>query len=196
MHNIYNTEAFVLSSFPFGEAGKVLTLLTKDLGVIRVNAPGTRKTESKLRQSIQDFCYSRVTMVLGKAGWRLTNAAIEENYYHQFGPMTNKMVSRVFSLVERMIPDEETNSVIFDLIIKMFEFMKSREEDLESNPKISRNIEIITVVKILHELGYVGDEKGLHQLLKGDFKKLYSEVDGKNEFFIKIINNAIRESHL
>lgn len=197
MHHIHRTKALVLSSFPFGEAGKVLSLLTEDFGVIRVNAQGTRKIQSKLRQSIQDFSLSRVAMVYGKKGWILTNASIIQNYYHDFTKEQIEMISRVFSLVERMIPDEAEQQTVFNMVLEMLDFVKEKHDNLE-------NVEIMTVLKIMNELGYIGDEGQIQKQIQAS-----SDVENENrhEDFLKyvtahsrkivdIINNAIKESHL
>lgn len=170
MHHIYRTHAFVLSSFPHGESGKRLTLLTKELGVIRAVIEAVRRTESKLRYSVQDYSLLEVDLVSGKGGWRMTNAVIDKNLYHQLEKDKFKILAKVFSLIERMIPAEESNEKIFNIVVSMIDDLE--KVDVE-------NIEVQTVLKILHELGYVEDMK----------------VNNREEA-IDIINRAIQESQL
>lgn len=190
MHHIYSTKAFVLNSFPFGEAGKVLILLTEDLGVISVTAQGTRKIESKLRQSIQDFCLTDVALVYGKGGWRLINAAIEENYFHQLDTEIIQTVSKVFSLIQRMIPEEEINKNIFNYVLEMLDLLKNQKDFSLSS------IEIATVIKVMNELGYVADESGLYNQLNKKFSEFVGYVSQNETKIVKMINHAIQESHL
>jgi hypothetical protein len=213
MHHIHLTKAFVLSSFPFSEAGKILNLLTKDFGVIRVNAQATRKSNSKLRQSIQDYSLTEVALVFGKKGWILTNANIEENFFYKIKNQSdettdetpgdnsgdtpdekiakNKIetIARIFSLVERMIPfehDEEQGSYIFDLI------SKNLPKIVEAKNKEIRNIEISVVYQIMVFLGYVGENPYDSEKIQSDL----AYVEENKKSLVEIINNAIKESHL
>jgi DNA repair protein RecO len=188
MHHIHRTKAFVLSSFPFGEAGLVLNLLTKDFGVLRVNAQGTRKSESKLRQSIQDFSLTDVAMVYGKKGWILTNASIETNYYYKLPMQATQSIARIFTLIQRMIPFEDPHEEIFTVTQKAIETM-------EKSPNSAKIVEISTVFEILHELGYIGEigELEFEKIVGPDNLEYISENESE---IIHIINNSIRESHL
>jgi hypothetical protein len=213
MHHIHLTKAFVLSSFPFSEAGKILNLLTKDFGVIRVNAQATRKSNSKLRQSIQDYSLTEAALVFGKKGWILTNANIEENFFYKIKNQSdettdetpgdnsgdtpdekiakNKIetIARIFSLVERMIPfehDEEQGSYIFDLI------SKNLPKIVEAKNKEIRNIEISVVYQIMVFLGYVGENPYDSEKIQSDL----AYVEENKKSLVEIINNAIKESHL
>jgi recombinational DNA repair protein (RecF pathway) len=197
MHHIHLTKALVLSSFPLGESGKILHLLTKDFGVIRVNAEATRKLNSKLRQSIQDFSLSEIALVYGKRGWILTNAKILENFYFKIKEkfdekkQVNKIqtIQRLFSLVERMIPfehDEEQGSFFFDLILETI------KKILELENEQNKSLEIMTVYKIVNFLGYVGENKLDQEKITSDLEY----ISQNEKQIVEIINKALKESHL
>ena len=196
MHHIHKTKSFTLSSYPFGESGRILKLLTKDFGLIRVQAHGIRKVTSKLRQSIQDHSLSKIALVYGKTGWRMTNAKILEDYYHKFDQRTIKVISKIFSLLERMIPNEEKNSKIFEIVTELHKFIeKSQKKDKITEKKFNL-LEIAALLKILHELGYVGEEKSIQTIINLDFDEFIKKIKGKDKEMIKIINIGIKESHL
>lgn len=200
MHHIHLTKAFVLSSFPFSEAGKVLNLLTEDFGVIRVNAQATRKSNSKLRQSIQDFSLTEVALVYGKKGWILTNARALDNYFYKIKNQSDhsdsksfktkiEAAARVFSLVERMIPfehEEEQGTFVFDLISRALPEIEKKDAEQ------AKNIEISVVYQTMDFLGYVGSNKFDTEKIENDLE--YVEKNQKP--LVEIINNAIKESHL
>ena len=66
MHHIYHTEAFVLGSRNVGEANKMLSLYTRELGLVYAHAQGIRLGKSKLRFGLQDFSHATVDLVQGK----------------------------------------------------------------------------------------------------------------------------------
>ncbi len=60
------TQAIVLSRTDFGEADRILTLLTADYGKLRVMARGVRKSKSKLAGGIELFSVSDITFIYGR----------------------------------------------------------------------------------------------------------------------------------
>ena len=57
MHPIHTTLGFVINSRPYGEAGKLLSIFTRDFGLVLANAQGIRLEKSKLRPFIQDYSF-------------------------------------------------------------------------------------------------------------------------------------------
>jgi DNA repair protein RecO len=61
------TQGIVLSRTNFGEADRILTILTPDQGRIRAIAKGARKIKSKLAGGIELFSISQITFIQGKS---------------------------------------------------------------------------------------------------------------------------------
>ena len=74
LHHIYHTEGFVLSGQSVGEANKYFRIFTKDFGMVGAMAQGIRLLQSKLRYSLQDYSYSKISLVRGKQVWRIVGA--------------------------------------------------------------------------------------------------------------------------
>lgn len=213
MHHIYRTEAIILSSRPSGEAGKYLTVLSKDYGVLKIEAAAVRKNDSKLRQSIQDYSVAEISFVRGKTGNKLVNASFVSNFFYDVNqPKLLKSLTNVFRLIEKMIIDEENDVTVFDLLIETGDILKNSTETFKIQSEISKNdtnneneflkaVEIVVVYKILNGLGYVSSE--------GEYKFIISEKINNGlisrtealpkkdkENLIRLINQAINESHL
>jgi len=212
MHHIYRTEAIILSSRPSGEAGKYLTVLSKDYGVLKIEAAAVRKNDSKLRQSIQDYSVANISFVRGKTGNKLVNASFIANFFYDVNqPKLLKSLTKVFRLIEKMIVDEEKDVTVFDLLIETGEILKDKNKQNKTQSDILKNdseykdfleaLEIVVVYKILAGLGYVSGD--------GEYNFIISEkidddllVRVKNlpkkdkENIIRLINQAINESHL
>jgi DNA repair protein RecO len=60
------TKGIVLSRTDFGEADRILTLLTPDQGKLRLMARGVRRAKSKLAGSIELFSTSDITFMRGR----------------------------------------------------------------------------------------------------------------------------------
>ena len=167
MHHIYHTEGIILENKNFGETGKYYSIFTRDLGMIYASAQGVRKMSSKLRFVIQDFSYVKIDLVRGKDFWRITNASktnMLENISKR--PETFEVFANISSLLKRLLAGEETNRDLFsDLVMGLSVLEKSRiKENL-------RNIEAIIVLRILSNLGYIGGDELLKNLVKSPFEK-------------------------
>ena len=183
MHHIYHTEGLILGSRNFGEAGKYYDIFTRDLGMVRASASGVRKMSSKLRFILQDFAYVKVDLVRGKDFWRLGSGA-------KTGELENLLkrkevfavVSNISRLLKRLLPGEDVNPALFVDVIKGFSILEtaaSREE--------IQNAEIITVLRILADLGYIGADK---------MSDLISQITTKRIEILSLINQTLKETHL
>ena len=98
------TKAIVLRRTNYGEADRVVQLLTPDHGKVAVMARGVRREKSRLAGGIELFSVSDVTLVSGKSDlWTLTGAKMETFFAYimtdyermQFGYEAIKQVSRI-----------------------------------------------------------------------------------------------------
>lgn len=199
MHHIYRTEAIILSSSPSGESGKYLTVLSKDYGVLKIEAAAVRSNNSKLRQSIQNYSISNISFVRGKTGNKLVNASFLHSLFYEIADFKIlKTVSNIFKLIEKMIIDEDQDESIYELIIKIKEILK---KDTEYSKEFLEALEIIVVYKILCSLGYI-DKKGQYQFIFSEefnlelIKKVEIQLLTDKEKIIRLVNQAINESHL
>lgn len=97
------TKAVVLRRTNYGEADRILQMLTPDNGKIAVMAKGVRREKSKLAGAVELFAISDVTVVPGKGDiWTLTGAKMDTFFAHiladydtmQFAYEVIKQVSR------------------------------------------------------------------------------------------------------
>jgi len=62
----YVTDAIVLSRFDLGEADRVLTIITPELGKLKIIAKGVRRTTSRLGGSLEPFAELRIALARGR----------------------------------------------------------------------------------------------------------------------------------
>lgn len=193
MHHIYHTEGIILSSRNHGEAGKYYFIFTRDLGMITASAQGVRKMSSKLRYVLQDFAYLKIDLVQGKNIFRVTNAS-KTGALEQITRMPETFVvfANIARLLKRLLAGVEPNEALFLDLINGLSVLESlqKEEDL-------RNIEAILVLRILNNLGYIGENEILKNLIKSPFEQnLVFEVSKDRTKVLHQINKALKETHL
>ena len=193
MHHIYHTEGLILGSRSYGEAGKYYAVFTRDLGMVYASAQGVRKMSSKLRFVLQDFSYVKLDLVRGKDFWRLTSASKTNKLENISKNLeTLKVFVNISRLLKRLLAGEDANKFLFsDLLIGLNILEKyENQDDL-------RNIEAIMVLRILNNLGYIGGNESLKNLVKSPFEEeLVLKVAENRVKILSEINKALQETHL
>lgn len=80
MSRTYKATGIILKSMPLGEADKLLTILTRELGLVRVVAPGARKQNSKLGGRSGLFVVNELLLAKGRSLDKITQAETLESY--------------------------------------------------------------------------------------------------------------------
>lgn len=193
MHHIYHTEGLILGSRGYGETGKYYSIFTRDLGMIYASAQGVRKMSSKLRFVLQDFAYLKIDLVQGKDFWRVTSAS-KTNKLEGLSkdPGTFEVFFNIANLLKRLLAGIEKNEALFiDLIKGLTVLEKTKTKD------DLRNIEVVMVLRILHNLGYIGGDEMLQNLTRSPFEEnLIFEVSKSRREVLHQINKALKETHL
>lgn len=138
-YHIYTTKGIVLSERAVGEADRIYSILTRDLGKLQARAIGVRKNTSKLRGNIEPFSLSLISFIKGKDYWRLTSAQFLQNI------SASPSIARPLSLIEKLVQGEEPHPELFDAVER---FTLSSEPDDEM-------FEIRLVSQVLFHLGYL-----------------------------------------
>ena len=192
MHHIYHTEGIILGSKSSGEAGKYYSIFTRDLGLIYATAQGVRKMSSKLRYVLQDFAYVKVDLVAGKNIFRVTTASKTNDLEHiTKRPETLKVFANIARLLKRLLAGVEPNQALFEDVLLGLQILEKAEvKDLE-------NIEAIMVLRILNNLGYIGENDAVLGIIKSPLQEeLLLEALKNRKTIVQEINKALKETHL
>lgn len=130
--NTSRTSAIILRRINYGEADRILTLLTRDFGKLALIAKGVRKEKSKLAGGIEMMCESDISFIKGKSD---VGTLVSTQLTRHFGNIhTNLDRMRVASeFLKRIdsVTEDETNSDFYDLTIDMFVTINTPEIPIE-----------------------------------------------------------------
>jgi len=133
--------------------------------------------------------------VRGKQSWRITNAVPEKNL---FSKMKNderrlRLLAHIFSLLRKLVPGEEKNHNLFSIVR---DGLNSIELDF-SHDEI-KNLEAVLVLRMLHNLGYIGKNPELEIFLENPSWDMafVSEISGVRKKAVETINYALLQSQL
>ena len=189
----------MLGNTSSGEANYSINLFTKDFGLIVAHAQGVREIKSKLRYHLQYLLYSDIDLVLGRGGWRITNAAEKKNFssifFHKNEIQRHMIIiARVASLLRRLLRGEEKNEPLFKDVVAGFTLLSSGELPEED----ARAVEIVIVMRILNHLGYWGEDAVLSPFLAGDVghRERISKIKKQTPRALGASNQALHETQL
>ena len=190
-HTIYTTDGFILKSANFGEANKYFFIFTKDFGLIKATAQGIRHLKSKLRYSLEDFSLGQVSVVRGRELWRITSVEKKLGLKQKEKLI---LLSRIFSLLLRLLHGEERNDFLFDSLREGMIFLEKNELTEEN----LSNIECILALRILSALGYIGKLGDFDQFINSPYftPELVTNMASLKTRAIMEINKSLKETHL
>jgi recombinational DNA repair protein (RecF pathway) len=192
-YHIYSTDGIVLKRTPHGEANIVVHILTRDLGLIIASAQSARLQSSKLSSALTEYSLMSLSVIKAKRGWKITDARSKENFYFSCSIVEQRMLARISSVLLQMIPGEDPHHEIFETVLSSFTFLQTV---VDFNVK---NFETVAVLRILYHLGYVIKNSDTEAFL-GDTtswtQSLVASAATHRTTLIKIINHALKESHL
>jgi DNA repair protein RecO (recombination protein O) len=116
MSQTYKATGINLKSIPLGEADKILTILTREHGLIRAVASGSRKPKSKLGGRSELFVVNELLLNRGRSLDRLSQAESIESYPRLSRDLAKLTVSQYWAeVVLYQTPSHEPNEALFDL---------------------------------------------------------------------------------
>jgi DNA repair protein RecO (recombination protein O) len=143
----YQTEAIIIKRIKLGEADRILTLYTPELGKLKAVAKGTRRPQSKLGGHVELLTHSRLMLARGRNLDIITQAQTIDNFL----PIKDDLerLSRglyIAELVDSFTGEHIEDRRLFDLLLETLQQL-SQTEDCEP---VLRYFEL----HLLDHLGY------------------------------------------
>lgn len=115
------TQAIILSRTDYGEADRILTVLTPEHGKLRVLAKGVRKVKSKLAGGIELFSVSTITYIPGRGDiGTLVSTRLVTHYGAIVHDLERTMLG--YELIKQLnkATEDETEAAYFELLLRSF----------------------------------------------------------------------------
>lgn len=142
---VYRTEGVIIRRSDFGEADRLVTLMTP-AGKRRVVAKGARKTTSRLAGHIELFTHATLLLAVGRNLDIITQSVI----LHSFDALRvdlERIGAAYYAaeLIDRLIEEEDENRPVFDLLVATLGALDS-----------TRSIDLVLRYYELRLLGFLG----------------------------------------
>lgn len=127
-----NTQAIILNRTDYGEADRILTLLTPDNGKLSLMAKGVRRIKSKLAGGIELFSVSDITYIRGRGEvGTLVSTRLLKHYDGITKDIQRTMLG--YDLIKRLnkATEDEPEAEYFELLQQVFTALDDRGVGLE-----------------------------------------------------------------
>lgn len=182
MHSL-KTEGIILKRSNFGEADRILTIFTKQLGKIKVLAKGVRKITSRRGSNVEVFNFSQVSLYQSKKFLILTEAQTINSY-----PEIRKSLKiiglayHLSEIVDALTGESQEHPEVFDSLVEIFSKLNN-VKNLSGSEKqtLIKDFEI----DLLHSLGFVSKAEVGNNFNPRDYIEELIEKELKSKKFIK-----------
>ncbi len=113
---LYSTPALIIRRSDVGEADRLLTIYTPQLGKLTVAARGVRKTSSKLAGHLELFVHTQLQLARGRSLDVVTESRVSDHFATLRSDLDRISVAYyVAELLDKMTPEQSDNSALFRL---------------------------------------------------------------------------------
>jgi DNA repair protein RecO (recombination protein O) len=117
---LHESEAIVLQSYPLGEADRLVSFLSRNMGRVRGVARGARRTKSRFGSTLESLSHIRIWF-FEKETRELVNinqCEVIESFLDAFGDYPSSVALALFSeITETVLPDREVSDANFRLLL-------------------------------------------------------------------------------
>ena len=126
---VYKTEAIVLGRIDLGEADRILTLYTPNLGKFRAVAKGVRRPKSKLGGHLELLNYSALMLAKGQNLDIVTQAQTIESFLPLRDDLwRTSMALYAAELVNQFTPENMENYPVFQLLLNTLRWICNAQD--------------------------------------------------------------------
>lgn len=114
----FQVDGIIVKRINFGEKDKILTVITRDNGKIKMLAKGVRRINSRRAGNVELFNFARLHLAVGRTFNILTEAKLLETFPSLRKDLKKSAAAFYFSeLVERFVPEDQENRAIFTTLL-------------------------------------------------------------------------------
>src|SRR5512143_855377 len=120
----YSTDAIVLSRFDLGEADRVLTLITPNIGKLKAIAKGIRRPTSRLGGSLEPFAELKVALARGRTFEIVTQVSVGQPWLRLRDSLESAATAWYLAeLADRSLEERHAAAAVYHLLRRAYELL-------------------------------------------------------------------------
>ncbi len=148
------TDGLVIRDFHIGEADRILTILTRKLGVIRASARGARRMKNSLSSATQLLCHSDFTLYKGREKYIIDEAEPLDLFMGVRSDLEKLALAQYFCELEETLAPREESGEETELALRL---ALNALSFLETKRHLPLQIKAVFEMRLLANAGYMPD---------------------------------------
>ena len=146
-----NTDGLIIREQQTGEDDRLVTLLTRDYGILRAFVRGAKRIKSKSQSATQLFAYGNFSIYRGKDAYSIDEAQPIEIFFDLRNDLTALSLAQYFcELAGELAPVEDDAEEYLKLVLNALHM-------LAKNKKSQEQLKAIVELRLLTISGYMPD---------------------------------------
>jgi len=113
-----STDAVPLKRMDFGEADRIITMLTPGMGKLRVLAKGVRRTTSRMSGHLEPFVHTHVLLARGRDLAVVTQASMTDPFWRlRSDVIATSHAYHLVELIDAFLEDHDAHPEVFTLLL-------------------------------------------------------------------------------
>lgn len=127
----YQTDGLILRYYNVGEADRILTVLSSNLGKMSVVARSVRRGRSKLAGHLEPFSVVQLNLAKGRKLDVVTGAQIKDSFTLEHGDLNQMALGHLFlEMSDKLSTERMVNQLLYDLLIEVLSEIPHAELDI------------------------------------------------------------------
>lgn len=164
------TDCLIIRVQSIGDNDKLLTVLSRDLGVISVYASGAKNIKSKKGAATSLLCYSSITLKKKGEHYRVTEASPIEVFFKTGDDIEALALAQYFcELAIQHAPSDDSSEQVLRLFLNALHFLSERKRSIHL-------IKAIVELRFLSIIGYMPNLVACKSCLKYEDEIMYFDT--------------------
>ena len=149
----FSTDGLVLKSSDVGESDRIITVLTKEYGIVRAFSNGAKKLRSPKQGATQPLCYSHFTFFQGRDSNTVADAQSIETFFRLRDDIEKLSLAQYFcELAVELAPENEWADDYLKLVLNCL-YMLVNEKRQQLFLKLVIELRMLTLSGYMPALG-------------------------------------------
>ena len=152
----FSTNGLIIREHHVGESDRLVTVLTRDRGLVRAFASGARTMKGKKQAATQLLSYGNFYFTKGKDAYRITEAECIDVFFHLRSDLTKVSLAQYFcELCGAVVPESDDAGAYLRVMLNCLKF-------LETEKYPPAQLKAVAELALLTLAGYMPDVDGCH----------------------------------
>ncbi len=168
----FSTNGLIIREQHLGESDRLVTILTREQGLIRAFASGARSIKGKKQAATQLLSYGNFTFTKKKDVYRITEAESLDVFFYLRSDLLKLSLAQYFcELCSALVPEQDEAGTYLRIMLNCLKF-------LEQERFPAKQLKAVLELSLLTLSGYMPDVERCHMCDKLEANMFFDPIDG------------------